>query len=70
MDTERLVELASHYIAMLLLVFAALFVIRRTLGDLGFWYEFAIVLVIAILYRPIVVRLGVAPSAWENNRMR
>lgn len=70
MDTERMVELASHYIAMLLLVFGALFVIRRTFGDIGFWYELIIVLVIAFAYRPIVVRLGVAPSAWENKRVR
>lgn len=65
-----MVELAGHYIVMLILVFGALFVIRRAVGDIGFWYELVVVIVIAFAYRPIVVRLGVAPRAWEKNRVR
>lgn len=66
MDAERLLSLVPHYIAMLLLAFLVLGVVRATVGDLGFWIEFAIVGVIVFTYRPVVTRLGVAPSAWDS----
>lgn len=69
MDTNRLLELLAHYMVMLILVFAALGIMRSSFGDLGFWIELVVVVIIALLYRPIVVRLGVAPSSWENNRV-
>jgi hypothetical protein len=65
MDTDRLLELVPHYIAMLLLVFGALTVVRLTVGEIGFWTELVIVVAIVFLYRPAVIRLGVAPSSWE-----
>ena len=66
MDKERLLELLAHYVVMLFLVFGGLAVITSAVGDLGFWAELVIVVVIAFSYRPIVVRLGVAPAAWES----
>ncbi|UWG46512.1 putative membrane protein [Halanaeroarchaeum sp. HSR-CO] len=66
MDTTRILELLAHYFVMLLLVFGALAVMRAALGDMGFWFELVVVIIIAFAYRPIVIRLGVAPTAWEE----
>lgn len=65
MDFDRLRELVPHYVAMLLLVFLGLAVIRALVGDVGFWVELVVIFVIVFAYRPAVVRLGVAPSQWE-----
>lgn len=66
MDREGLVELVPHYVAMLLLVFLALGILRSAFGDLGFWIEIVVVGVIVFGYRPVVRRLGVAPSLWDS----
>ncbi|AKH96661.1 hypothetical protein [Halanaeroarchaeum sulfurireducens] len=66
MDTTRLIELLAHYIVMLTLVFGVLALIRQTMGNLGFWIELAVAIVIAFAYRPIVIQLGVAPRAWTE----
>lgn len=66
MDTDRLVEVVPHYVAMLLLVFLVLAVVRALVGDLGFWVELVIIFVVVFLYRPAVHLLDVAPSAWEE----
>jgi hypothetical protein len=68
MDRDQLVELVPHYIAMLLLVFLVLSIVRTAVGEIGFWIELVIVLIIVSLYRPIVVRLGYAPSSWERRQ--
>jgi hypothetical protein len=65
MDTDRLRELALHYAAMLLLVFLVLAIVRAAVGEIGFWIELAIVLVVVFAYRPLVTRLGIAPRGWE-----
>lgn len=66
---SQLLEVVVHYLLMLILIFLVLGGIRQTVGDLGFWVELVIVLVVAILYRPLVLRLGVAPASWrEDNR--
>lgn len=36
MDNDRLLEVAPHYAAMLILVFLVLAVVRAIAGDLGF----------------------------------
>jgi hypothetical protein len=64
MDFDQVKELVPHYLAMLLLVFAALTLVRTAVGDVGFWAELAVVVAFAFAYRPAVVRLGVAPSIW------
>lgn len=64
-DKEQLLELVPHYVAMLLLVFLVLAVVRELVGDLGFWVEFVLIVVVVFLYRPVVVQLGIAPSSWE-----
>ncbi len=66
MDTDRIVELVPHYLAMILIVFVVLWAVRTTVGDLGFLPELLIVVVVLFLYRPVVIRLGIAPSVWER----
>lgn len=66
MDRDDLVEITPHYVAILLLVFLVLSVVGPLLGDVSFWLELVIILVIAFLYRFVVVRLGVAPTAWKR----
>ena len=66
MDTSRLLELLAHYLAMLLLIFLVLALVRAAVGEIGFWIELGVVVVVAFLYRPLVARLGVAPRAWRE----
>jgi hypothetical protein len=66
MDRNQLIELVPHYLAMLLLVFVVLAIVQSVAGEIGFWIEFAIVILVVFAYRPVVVRLGVAPSVWED----
>lgn len=66
MDRQRILEVVPHYIAMLLALFIVLTAIRAVFGEVSFWIELAIVMILAFLYRPIVLRLGIAPRAWEE----
>jgi len=63
-DRQDLVELAPHYLAMLVLAFAVLTAIRLTVGEVNFWIETVAVVVVLLLYRPVVARLGLAPAVW------
>lgn len=65
MDIDALKELAPHYVALMILVFLALTVVQVVVGEIAFWMELVIVLVVVFAYRPIVVKLGVAPSGWQ-----
>jgi hypothetical protein len=65
MDKNTLIELVPHYIGMLILVFGILGIVQLSIGQVGFLIEFAIVVTIAVAYRPLVLRLGIAPSTWE-----
>jgi hypothetical protein len=65
MDTDRLMELAPHYIAMFVCVFVVLTVVQAAVGEVGFWVEMGIIVVVVFAYRPAVLRLGIAPSGWE-----
>ncbi|WP_135302521.1 hypothetical protein [Haloarcula amylovorans] len=65
METDRLTKLALNYLVLFILIFLVLAVVRTAVGDVGFWIELAIVVVVALAYRPIVTRLGVGPSGWE-----
>lgn len=64
-DTDTIVELVPHYLAMLVIVSLVLGVVRRVAGDVGFVVELVIVLVVVFAYPFVVRRLGVAPSVWE-----
>ena len=65
MDTDRLLELVPHYVAMFVLVFLILAVVRALVGEIGFWIELAIIIAVVFVYRPVVMRLGIGPSHWE-----
>lgn len=66
MDTQDILDVIPHYLAMFLLVFVVLSLIEAVVGSLSFWMELPVVVAIVFLYRPAVVRLGVAPDAWEQ----
>jgi len=65
-DRRQLLELAVHYVVILVIVTAVLAVARNAVGDLGFWVELAVVIALVALYRPVVKALDVAPSAWSR----
>jgi hypothetical protein len=65
MDTDKLLELAPHYLALVVLIFAVLAAVEFLVGGVALLIELIIAGTVAFLYRPIVVRLGVAPSIWE-----
>lgn len=66
MDKDQLLDVIPHYIAMMLLVFLVLGVIRRFIGDIGFWVELVIIFLVVFAYRPVVMQLGVGPNAWAE----
>jgi len=65
MNIDGLKELAPHYVALMILVVLVLSVTQAVVGEVGFWMELVIVLAVVFAYRPIVIRLGVAPSGWK-----
>ena len=65
MDTDRIIEAAPHYVAILIIAYLVLFLIENVVGRLNFWLELLIILVIVFVYRFITIRLGIAPSIWE-----
>lgn len=66
MDTDRLAELVPHYVAMLVLVFVVLFAVEAVAGELSFWVELAVIVLVVFAYRPLVLWLDVAPSTWRD----
>lgn len=66
MDKERLIEVAPHYAAMLILIYLVLAILEVAVGSLSFWVELAIIAAIVFAYRPAVMQLGIGPSAWEQ----
>ncbi|MDZ7702610.1 MAG: hypothetical protein U5J98_11440 [Halobacteriales archaeon] len=66
MDRDTLLALAPHYAVMLVLVFGVLGVWRAVIGPIGLLGEFAVIALIVFGYRPVVLRLGVAPEPWQE----
>jgi len=64
-DTQKIRELAPHYVVMLVAVFVATGVLRSVAGVDNLILEFGVVLVIVFSYPFVVRRLGYAPSVWE-----
>ncbi len=65
MDKDTVLELLPHYVALFVLIFAVLAIIGALVDDVGFLIRLAAAATTAFVYRPLVVRLGVAPSMWE-----
>ena len=66
MDRKSLVQILPHYVAMVILALLALAVLEAVIGDVGFWLELAAIAVVIALYRPVILRLGLAPPPWQN----
>jgi|GEM_PF-607009 len=66
MDRGQILELVVHYLVIVVIVTVVLGVVRSAVGELGFWLELAVVVVVVALYRPVVKYLDVAPSAWDR----
>ena len=66
MDKEQLLEVVPHYVALIVVLFLVLTIVRAVVGEVGFWIELLIAIAVAALYRPVVLSLGVAPSSWER----
>lgn len=66
MDTDRLVEVAPHYAVMLILALLVPVVVRNVIGRPDFWIELVLIFVVVFAYRPVVMRLGIGPEAWER----
>lgn len=67
-DTDHLLAVLPHYAAMLLLALVSVQIVGSFFENVGFWQEFAVILVVVFAYRPIVARLGFEPEPWANQR--
>ena len=66
MDTDRLIQVAPHYVAMVLLAIIVFTIAEAIVGQLGFWAELVIIAIVVFSYRPAVLALGIAPDAWKE----
>jgi hypothetical protein len=66
MERSELLELVAHYAVLFVLVLIVLSALRSRVGTLDFWTELVVIVGVVFAYRPVVLRLGVAPSAWEE----
>lgn len=67
-DTDRILAVLPHYAAMLILALGAVQLVTIALGELGFWAEFAVILVVVFAYRPVITMLGFEPEPWSDQR--
>jgi len=65
MDIDGLKELVPHYVAVMILVVIVLTIVQTVVGEITFWIELVLILLVVFAYRVIVMRLGVAPSGWQ-----
>ena len=66
-DKRDLLELAAHYVVIVVIVTVLLGGVRAAVGEIGFWGELVVVIAIVVVYRPVVKRLGVEPNAWQTD---
>jgi len=66
MERDELLELGAHYAVLFVLVLAVIAVVGEVVGGVGFWVRLVVIVVMVFAYRPVVLRLGIAPSAWEE----
>lgn len=66
MDRERLLRELPHLLVIVTLVLVAIPVVQLVLPDSwSFWGGLAVAVLVGVLYRPVVTRLGYAPEHWE-----
>lgn len=61
----ELIDVLPHYLAMLVLVYVSLDLLRTFLGVEHLLVDLVVVLLIVFLYRPLVIRIGIAPTSWD-----
>jgi hypothetical protein len=64
-DTETILALLPHYLAMLAIVFLAVTVLRTAFSAVNLIAEFVVIVVLVFLYPFVIRRLGYAPAIWE-----
>jgi hypothetical protein len=64
-DTETILALLPHYLAMLAIVFLAVTVLRTAFSEVNLIAEFVVIVVLVFLYPFVIRRLGYAPAIWE-----
>jgi ABC-type transport system involved in cytochrome bd biosynthesis fused ATPase/permease subunit len=65
-NRQEILELVAHYVVILVIVTVVLAVVRNAVGDISFWVELGVIIVLVALYRPAVKTLGYEPSAWQS----
>lgn len=65
----RVFDVLPHYLVMLALVFAALWVVETYVID-NVVVFFVVVMAIVIAYRPVVTYLGYEPQSWRADEER
>lgn len=63
---EKIRQLAPHWGVMFLVMFVALALIERIVGDIGFLPSMVLIFAIAFGYPFVVRALGVAPPVWRR----
>jgi len=66
-NRTQLAELVPHYVALLVVMFLLLSVVRALVTGLSIWAEIVVIFAIVVAYRLAVERLGYAPSAWQRS---
>lgn len=64
--TEKVRQLAPHWVVMFIVMFVALATVERVVGGLGLAASLVLVLAIAFAYPFVVRALGVAPAVWQR----
>lgn len=67
MDLRSQKQLIPHYIAVLILLTAALIGIRELLGAGAVWIRLVVVACIVLTYPTVVRLLGIEPEVWRND---
>jgi len=63
---ERILEVLPHYLAMFMLVWLVLGIVRRNVDGLSFAVELLLLVVVCLAYMLLVRFLGIAPSHWQG----
>ena len=63
---ERILKVLPHYLAMFVLVWLVLGIVRRNADGLAFPVELLVLAVVCLAYMLLVRVLGIAPSHWQG----
>lgn len=63
---ERILRVLPHYLAMFVLVWLVLGIVRRNVDGLTFPVELLLLVVVCLAYMLLVRVLGIAPGHWQG----